>query len=117
MRTEQGSDETVVGTNAGITFMNGPAISSVYAFQGLVNNHVYTIAQNNSILLAGTLGGVSLLKNNVVQNSFTTANSNLKSKLDHGIYRSGRRCLLRNVWVRRDPYAITSGSGRLSGIQ
>lgn len=77
MQTEKGTEETVIATNAGLTFMNGPTVSSVYAFQGLVNNHVYTVAQTNSTLLAGTLGGVSLLKNAVVQNSFTTANSNL----------------------------------------
>jgi ligand-binding sensor domain-containing protein len=74
LQTGQG---TVIATNAGLTFMNGAVVSSVYAFQGLVNNHVYTIAQTGPTLLAGTLGGVSLLKNAVVQSSLTTANSNL----------------------------------------
>ena len=77
-RTAEGGSSTVIATPAGISFLDGPSISSVYAFQGLVNNHVYTLAQTGDTLLAGTLGGVSLLKNGLVQASFTTANSGLR---------------------------------------
>jgi ligand-binding sensor domain-containing protein len=77
-RTAEGALSTVVATTAGLTFMEGANISSVYAFEGLVNNHVYTVAQVGDVLLAGTLGGVSLLKGDAVQANFTTANSGLR---------------------------------------
>ena len=77
-QTDSQSEPTVVATNAGMTFLNASGVSSVYAFQGLVNNHVYTLAQAGPLLVAGTLGGVSILKNGLVQASFTTANSGLR---------------------------------------
>ena len=70
---------TTVATPAGITFITPSGTESLYAFQGLVNNHVYTIAAGaNDRLLAGTLGGISLLDNNTVKRNFTAANSGLK---------------------------------------
>ena len=99
-RTADGEPSTVVATNAGLTFMHGGAVSSVYAFQGLVNNHVYTIAQTGTELLAGTLGGVSMLKNALVQTSLTTANSNLSQNWITG-----------SVAVGDDVYLGTYGSG------
>jgi ligand-binding sensor domain-containing protein len=96
----RGGEDTVVATNAGLTFMNGEVVSSIYAFQGLVNNHVYTIAQSGSTLWAGTLGGVSLLKNAVVQSSFTTANSNLS-----------QNWITASVAVGDDVFLGTYGSG------
>jgi hypothetical protein len=80
--------------------MNGHAVSSVYAFQGLVNNHVYTIAQTGTSLVVGTLGGVSLLKNALVETSLTTANSNLSQNWITG-----------SVTVGDDVYLGTYGSG------
>jgi hypothetical protein len=77
-RTAEGGARTVIATPAGLTFIEGANVSSVYAFQGLVNNHVYTLAESGGTLVAGTLGGVSLLKNGLVQASFTTANSSLR---------------------------------------
>ncbi len=68
---------TVVATPAGLSFLEN-GITSVYGFQGLVNNHVYTLAQWNDQLYAGTLGGISELKNGLVKASFTTANSELR---------------------------------------
>ncbi len=91
---------TVVATSAGLTFINGATASSVYAFQGLVNNHVYTVAQMGASLVAGTLGGISLLKNAVVQNSFTTANSNLS-----------QNWITASVVVGDDIFLGTYGSG------
>ncbi len=96
----QGERNTVVATNAGLTFMNGHGVSSVYAFQGLVNNHVYTIAQTGTSLVVGTLGGMSLLKNALVETSLTTANSNLSQNWITG-----------SVTVGDDVYLGTYGSG------
>lgn len=70
---------TTVATPAGLTFISPAGMESLYAFQGLVNNHVYTIATGaNDRLLAGTLGGISLLDANAVRRNFTATNSDLK---------------------------------------
>ncbi|MBV9084084.1 MAG: hypothetical protein JOZ62_15520 [Acidobacteriaceae bacterium] len=50
----------------------------MYAFHGLVNNHVYTLAELDGAVYAGTLGGISAVRNGLVQASFTTANSELR---------------------------------------
>ena len=73
-----GEPAMVVATPAGLSFFENGVISSIYAFQGLVNNHVYTLAELNGILYAGTLGGFSAVRNGLVQASFTTANSKLR---------------------------------------
>ena len=79
---EGGGADLVAATPAGLTFVHAGVASSLYAFQGLVNNHVYTLAEFQQAgareLLAGTLGGFSLLKERTVQASFTTANSDLQ---------------------------------------
>jgi len=69
---------TVAATPAGVSFIDGAGISSIYAFQGLVNNHVYALASDGTRTLAGTLGGLSILDGPVVRASFTTSNSGLK---------------------------------------
>lgn len=69
---------TTLATPAGLTFLTATGTESLYAFQGLVNNHVYTIAAANNRLLAGTLGGISLLEANAVKRNFTATNSGLK---------------------------------------
>lgn len=71
-------DGMAVATPAGLTFIDSGGVRSIYAFHGLVNNHVYALAGNGQHLLAGTLGGVSLLDNDAVQASYTTATSTLK---------------------------------------
>jgi hypothetical protein len=68
----------VVATPAGITFLDADGPRSLYAFQGLANNHVYTLAAAGSRVLAGTLGGLSLLEGEQVVASFTTGNSALQ---------------------------------------
>ena len=79
---DEGNDDMIVATPAGLTFVQNGRSSSIYAFQGLVNNHVYTISQFNAPgtreLFAGTLGGFSVLRDRAVQASFTTANSELQ---------------------------------------
>ena len=70
---------TTVATPAGLTFISPTGTESLYAFQGLVNNHVYTLASPGpGTLLAGTLGGLSVLQSRSVQRNFTAANSGLR---------------------------------------
>lgn len=71
-------ESLVVATPAGLSFVDRGHVTSLYAFEGLVNNHVYTLDRRNGELFAGTLGGFSLLKNGLVEASYTTANSSLR---------------------------------------
>jgi ligand-binding sensor domain-containing protein len=68
----------VAATPAGVSFIDASGISSIYAFQGLVNNHVYALASDGARTLVGTLGGLSILDGPIVRASYTTANSALK---------------------------------------
>jgi len=67
-----------LATPAGITFLDKSGAHSIYAFQGLVNNHVYALGAGGDKLVAGTLGGLSLLSNGEVRGNLNTANSGLK---------------------------------------
>jgi len=69
-----------LATPAGLTFVDvGAAPQSLYAFEGLVNNHVYALGvQNDGETLAGTLGGLSVLHHEAVARNLTAANSGLK---------------------------------------
>jgi hypothetical protein len=67
-----------LATPAGITFLDKTGAHSIYAFQGLVNNHVYALGADGDKLVAGTLGGISLLANDEVRRNLNTANSGLK---------------------------------------
>jgi ligand-binding sensor domain-containing protein len=78
LRGGSGSPSITVATPAGITTIDAAGTTSLYAFHGLVNNHVYALAASGTRLLAGTLGGLSILDSGVVSASFTTANSGLK---------------------------------------
>jgi len=73
-------DRTVVATPAGLTLIDAGGMRSIYAFEGLVNNHVYALADGarGKGLLAGTLGGISLVQGQTVERNLTTANSGLK---------------------------------------
>ena len=71
-------DGLAVATPAGLTFLDSGGARSLYAFHGLVNNHVYTLAASGDDLLAGTLGGVSLIGREQVRVSYSTTNSGLK---------------------------------------
>ena len=66
-----------VATPAGLTFIDGEGSRSTNAFHGLVNNHVYALGAAGTELVAGTLGGVSMLDNGSIHASYTTANSAL----------------------------------------
>jgi ligand-binding sensor domain-containing protein len=78
-------NSTVIGTPAGLTFVDGGGARSLYAFQGLANNHVYAlgvrpyaVGGRSGEILAGTLGGVSVLEREAVERNLTTSNSGLK---------------------------------------
>jgi ligand-binding sensor domain-containing protein len=71
---------TALATSAGITLLDASGAQSLYAFQGLVNNHVYALASvaGSGRLFAGTLGGISILTANSVERNLNMANSALK---------------------------------------
>jgi ligand-binding sensor domain-containing protein len=71
-------DGLALATPAGLTFLDASGARSMYAFHGLVNNHVYALGVSGDELLAGTLGGLSLLNKGDVAVNYTTASSNLK---------------------------------------
>ncbi len=71
-------DGMALATPAGITFLDNSGAHSLYAFQGLVNNHVYALGASQDRLVAGTLGGLSLLTADQVRQNLNTANSGLK---------------------------------------
>jgi ligand-binding sensor domain-containing protein len=68
----------VIATPAGLSLAEPNGIRSIYVLQGLVNNHVYSLAAAGDRIAAGTLGGLSLLDRNAVTVNYTTANSGLK---------------------------------------
>ena len=71
-------DGMALATPAGITFLDRSGAHSIYAFQGLVNNHVYALGASGDKLVAGTLGGLSLLSGGEVRKNLNTATSGLK---------------------------------------
>jgi ligand-binding sensor domain-containing protein len=71
-------DGLALATPAGLTFLDGSGASSMHAFNGIVNNHVYALGVSGDQLMAGTLGGLSQLDKGSVTANYTTASSNLK---------------------------------------
>jgi len=71
-------DGLALATPAGLTFLDASGARSMYAFHGLVNNHVYALGVAGDELMAGTLGGLSLLEKGDVAVNYTTTTSNLK---------------------------------------
>jgi ligand-binding sensor domain-containing protein len=71
-------DGLAIATPSGLTFLDSGGARSLYAFHGLVNNHVYALAVSGDELLAGTLGGVSMIDREQVRGSYSTSNSALK---------------------------------------
>lgn len=68
-----------VATPAGLTFLDAAGARSMYAFHGLVNNHVYALGASGDDLLVGTLGGLSVLGKETVRVNYTAgAASGLK---------------------------------------
>jgi ligand-binding sensor domain-containing protein len=79
----------VVATPAGLSIVDGGGVRSLYVLQGLVNNHVYALASAGDRVAAGTLGGLSLLENDMVQANYTTANSGLRHNWISALSRVG----------------------------
>ena len=75
---ENYGDGLALATPAGITFLDREGAESLYAFEGLVNNHVYALGVSRNRVLAGTLGGISLFEGKNVVRNFTVANSTLR---------------------------------------
>ncbi len=73
-------DGMALATPAGLSFVGPGGTESLYAFQGLVNNHVYALGARaeSGGLLAGTLGGLSMLEARAVRRNLTVANSGLR---------------------------------------
>jgi ligand-binding sensor domain-containing protein len=71
-------DGLALATPAGLTFLDASGARSMYAFHGLVNNHVYALGVSGDQLVAGTLGGLSVLEKGDVTANYTTATSSLK---------------------------------------
>lgn len=67
-----------VATPAGLTFLDSNGARSMYAFHGLANNHVYALGAAGDELLAGTLGGLSVIDKEAVQTNYTAGSSGLK---------------------------------------
>lgn len=86
--------EMVAATPAGITFLDSGGPHSMYAFQGLVNNHVYALASKQDALLVGTLGGLSVVSGGVVRRNLTTGNSGLKANWITALVQAGNDWLI-----------------------
>jgi ligand-binding sensor domain-containing protein len=68
----------VIATPAGLTFLDRDGPRSLYAFHGLVNNHVYSVGAAGDEVIAGTLGGISVLEGEHVVSNFTVATPGLR---------------------------------------
>jgi ligand-binding sensor domain-containing protein len=79
-----------LATPGGLTFLGSGGARSLYAFHGLVNNHVYALAVSGDRLLAGTLGGLSVLDREAILTSYTTATSGLRHNWITAIVSIGR---------------------------
>ncbi len=87
-------DGLALATPAGLTFLDSDGARSMYAFHGLVNNHVYALGVSGDQLMAGTLGGLSLLEKGDVQANYTTATSELKHNWITAVARVGDEWML-----------------------
>jgi hypothetical protein len=86
-------------TPSGITFLDNTGAHSLYAFQELGNNHVYALGASQDQasrdqLVAGTLGGLSLLASAQIRKNLTTATSGLKHNWVTGLAAVGNEWLV-----------------------
>lgn len=82
-------DGMVLATPAGLTFLDSSGPRSLYAFHGLVNNHVYTVAAAGKEVIAGTLGGVSVLEDENVAANYTVTTRGLTHNWISAVVRDG----------------------------
>jgi ligand-binding sensor domain-containing protein len=71
-------DGLAIATPAGLTFLDSNGARSMYAFQGLVNNHVYALGVSGDELMVGTLGGLSVIGRAQFPVNFASGASGLK---------------------------------------
>jgi ligand-binding sensor domain-containing protein len=83
----------VLATPAGLTFLDAAGARSLYAFHGLVNNHVYAVGASGKEVVAGTLGGISVLESESVAANYTVATRGLTHNWISAIVRTG------NEWI------------------
>jgi ligand-binding sensor domain-containing protein len=67
-----------IATPAGLTFLDSTGARSMYAFHGLVSNHVYALGVSGDDLMVGTLGGLSVIDHGDVKVNYTAGSSGLK---------------------------------------
>jgi ligand-binding sensor domain-containing protein len=67
-----------IATPAGLTFLDASGARSMYAFHGLVSNHVYALGVSGDELMVGTLGGLSVIGHGDVKVNYTAGASGLK---------------------------------------
>jgi len=79
----------VLATPAGLTFLDAAGPRSLYAFHGLVNNHVYAVGAAGKEVVAGTLGGISVLENESVAVNYTVTTRGLTHNWISAIVREG----------------------------
>lgn len=105
-------DGMVAGTPAGITFFDSSGAHSMYAFEGLINNHVYALGARSGDVLVGTLGGISLVSGGIVRHNLNTGNSGLKANWITALAAAGGRdaSVLAGV-AGGDWFAGTYGAG------
>jgi ligand-binding sensor domain-containing protein len=82
-------DGLALATPAGITFLDSQGARSMYSFHGLVNNHVYALGVSEDDLMVGTLGGLSEVKDGIVQANFRAGDSGLKQNWITAVVRVG----------------------------
>jgi ligand-binding sensor domain-containing protein len=82
-------DGLAIATPAGLTFLDANGARSMYAFQGLVNNHVYALGVSGEELLVGTLGGLSKIGPGEVPVNYTSGASGLKHNWITAVVRVG----------------------------
>jgi ligand-binding sensor domain-containing protein len=79
----------VLATPAGLIFLDRGGPRSLYAFHGLVNNHVYSVGASGEEVVAGTLGGISLLEGERVVSNFTVSTPGLRHNWISAVVRTG----------------------------
>jgi ligand-binding sensor domain-containing protein len=82
-------DGMVLATPAGLTFLDASGPHSLYAFHGMVNNHVYTVGAAGKEVIAGTLGGISVLEDEKVAVNYTVASRGLTHNWISAVVRDG----------------------------
>ena len=89
-----------VATPAGLTFIDPAGARSLYAFHGLVNNHVYALGGSGTQIIAGTLGGVSMLENGADPRQLHDRQFGADPQLDHRDCTGRRGVVHRHLWRR-----------------